>query len=382
MSLLLNDDQKLLIATLKKYCKKNIPIERIRELDVHEEFPEKEMRDLAEMGFLGVPFPTKYGGMEGTMKDLTVIMEELSYHAPVVATAYIMCVVFGGKSILSYGTERQKEKYIPELNKGRIKFALSVTEPNAGSDIANIKTTAKPNGNNEYILNGSKVFSTGAHVADYLLVLAKTESSATKNRGLTMFLVDKKSPGIEVIKLDKLGMKAVWTNEVFFTDVVVPAENILGTLGNGFYHLMSTFGDERIVGAAVTVGYAQKVLDDALLYSKQRQQFDQSISEFQVIQHYLAEMQTKINASRLLTYHAAELRDKGELAIKETSMAKYYSSETLTFVANKGMQIFGGNGYMMEFDVQRAWRDAKFWEIAGGTTEIQKNIIFSQLKMR
>ncbi|WP_099363562.1 acyl-CoA dehydrogenase family protein [Fredinandcohnia onubensis] len=379
MSLLLADEQKLLKTTLRKYCKKSIPIERIREIDSNEEFPEKEMRDLAELGFLGVPFPQKYGGMDGDMKDLVTVMEELSYHAPAVATAYIMCVVFGGKSILSYGNEMQKEKYLPKLIDGSIKFALAVTEPNAGSDIANIKTSAKLNGDKEFIMNGSKVFSTGAHVADYLLVLAKTDSTAAKNKGLTMFLVDKNTPGVEVLKLDKLGMKAVSTNEVFFTDVVVPAENVLGEMGNGFYHLMSTFGDERIAGAAVTVGYAQKVMDDALLYSNQRKQFNKNISEFQVIQHYLAEMQTKINASRLLTNHAAELRDNGELAIKETSMAKYYSSETLTYVANKGMQIFGGNGYMMEFDVQRAWRDSKFWEIAGGTTEIQKNIIFSQL---
>lgn len=373
----LTAEQRMLKELVRNFCLKFIPIDKVRELDRNEEFPEEIIREMAKLGLLGVSFPEKYGGSGGSLEDMVVLLEELAYHAPAVAAAYLMCVVFGGRSILAYGSDHQKAEYLPQMIDGRIKFALSVTEPDAGSDIANVRTRAEKR-DHAYVITGNKVFTTGAHVADYLLVLARTEAGQGR-QGLTVFLVDAKSPGVEIHRLEKLGMRAVGTNEVYYNEVMVPADRILGEPGRGFYHLMHTFQEERLMAAAIAVGYAQRAVDDALMYAKERRQFGRPIGGFQVIQHYLVDMQTRVDAARLLTYRAAYLQANGQDAIKETAMAKYYAAETLTFVANKQVQIFGGNGYMMEYDAQRVWRDAKFWEIAGGTTEIQKNAVATQM---
>lgn len=374
----LTAEQRMLKELIRNFCLKSVPIDKVRELDRNEEFPEEIIREMAKLGLLGVSFPEEYGGGGGSVEDMVVLLEELAYHAPAVAAAYLMCVVFGGRSILAYGSDHQKLEYLPQMIDGKIKFALSVTEPDAGSDIANVRTRAGKRDPQVYVLTGSKVFTTGAHVADYLLVLARTTPEQGRH-GLTMFLVDAKSPGVEIHRLEKLGMRAVGTNEVYYNDVIVPADHVIGEPERGFYHLMQTFEEERLMAAAITVGYAQRAVDDALRYAKERRQFGRPIGSFQVIQHYLVDMQTQVDAARMLTYRAAHVQANGQNAIKETAMAKYYAAETLTFVANKQIQIFGGNGYMMEYDAQRVWRDAKFWEIAGGTTEIQKNAIATQM---
>jgi alkylation response protein AidB-like acyl-CoA dehydrogenase len=374
----LTEEQKILQSTVRSFIKKEVKKELIDELDEKEEYPSELAKRMAELGWFALPFPEEYGGIGGKPMDVAVLLEELGYGMMALAGAYIMNVVFGGLSIYHYGNEEQKKYYLPKLARGEIKFALSVTEPNAGSDIASLTTSAKKDGD-YYIINGSKVFSTGAHVADYLVTATRTDPTLPKHKGITMFLVPTNTPGVEIRRLKKLGMRSVGTNEIFFDNVKIPKENMLGNLNEGWKNMLKTLSNERVYAGAVAVGGAQRVLDDVINYAKERVQFGQPISKFQAIQFMLADMSMEIELARLITYYAVWRVENGLSAMKEVSMAKLYPSEVYTRVANKGLQIMGGYGYMMEYEVQRHLRDAKFFEIAGGTSEIQRVIIANEL---
>jgi len=378
MDFSLSDEQQMLKKSVKDFMKKEYPREAIRELDEKEEYPFEAIKKWAELGWLGLPFPEEYGGMGGNAVDLCCFVEELTYWGGLTFFGpYIHSVIFGGMSINAYGTEEQKKNFLPGLINGELIYSLSFTEPNAGSDLANISTSAVKDGNN-YILNGAKVFTSGAHVANYLLLGARTDKDAPRHKGISVFMVDTKSPGLEMRKIKKMGMKSVATSEIFLEDVKVPEERLLGgpeSLNKGWTNMLRTLTNERCYVAAAVAGSAQSVIDDCIEYGKQRVQFGQPIGKFQAVQHTLVDMQIEVETSRLLAYLAAWRLDQGLPCMKESSMAKLYASEVFSRVSEKGLLLFGGYGYTMEYDMQRHFRDAIFYQIGGGVSMTIRNHI-------
>lgn len=374
----LTEEQALIKETAKRFIKKELPREWVRKCDDEEHYPIEPYRKLADLGFLGLPFEKKYGGSAGNILDIVILLEEISKGMTALGGAYIQSVAFGGLSIDDYGSEEQKEIYLPQIISGEKLFCLALTEPNSGSDVASLRTSAVKDGKC-YVINGSKVFITGAQVADYMLCGVRTNKDVPNHKGITMMIVPTKSEGVEIRKLRKLGMKPLGTNEVFFENVRVPVENVAGGVDQGWYNLLKTLNNERCVVGAACVGSAQACVDDTLQYVKEREQFGRPIGSFQANQHALADMQMEVDNARLLTYRAAWLSANRKPCVKETSMAKVYSSEVFRKVATMGMQLMGGYGYMMEYDMQRYYRDCKFFEIAGGTSQIQRNIIAKEM---
>ena len=279
-----------------------------------------------------------------------------------------------------FGTEEQKLKYLPKLFSGEMLFALALTEPGGGTDIlGSLKTTAtKQDGH--YVVNGQKTFITGAHVADYLITVVKTgNGSKKKSGGLSVLMIDAKSSGVEIRRLKKLGIRATGTNEIFFTDVEVPVENLMGSENGGWPQIVHTLNNERVALAALSVGIGQAAFDYALNYAKEREAFSRPIGQFQTIQGYLAEAATELERVRLLTYKAAWLQSKDKKCAKETAMAKLAASEIGFQVALKGMRILGGYGYMMEYDMQRFFRDAELFLVTPISNEMTKNFIAMEL---
>jgi len=276
--------------------------------------------------------------------------------------------------ILAFGTEEQKQEWVVPAIKGEKILCLGITEPDAGSDVAGIKTRAVRDGD-DYVINGSKTYITNGHRADVIVLVTKTDSDAGYD-GFSLFVVDKDSPGFHVSrKLEKLGMHSSDTAELSFEDVRVPAENLVGEEGKGFYHIMWELQGERLIGAAGSVSGAQRVFDQTLGYAKERNAFGRPIGRFQAIRHKFAEMATKIEAARQMVYTTAWRVQNGEYPVREISMAKLYASRIAVEVCDECIQIHGGYGYMKEYHVERAWRDMRLNRIGAGTDEIMLEVI-------
>jgi acyl-CoA dehydrogenase len=375
-------EQRMLKDAVRTFVNKECPKEYATEIDEKEEFPLHLFPKMAELGMLALPFPEKYGGLGGNVMDEVIIIEELSRGVAAAGLTYFLSVCFGGKSIEYFGNEEQKIEYLPKLCKGEIMFSLALTEPEGGTDILGSLRSAAESRDGAYFINGQKTFITGAHVADFLVTLVRTDENAPKKaEGLSVFLVDTKSPGIEMHRLKKLGIKAIGSNEIFFTDVKVPRENLLGGLNKGWYQIVSTLNNERVALAGLCVGLAQAAFEEALQYAKKRIAFGKPIGQFQAIQHYLAEMATSIESARLLTYKAAWLQSLGRENAVESAMAKLIASETAFDAATKGMRIFGGYGYIMEYPIQRLLRDSVLFLFTPITNEMIKNFIGESLRL-
>jgi alkylation response protein AidB-like acyl-CoA dehydrogenase len=308
-----------------------------------------------------------------------ILFEELAKRLPVLAWAAGNIILYGNHIIGVNGNEEQKRKYLPRLVNGELKFAYALTEPNAGSDAANIRTKAVFK-DGHYVITGSKMFITGAGVSD--IIVTNTRTGESKTKGITVFLVDPKSEGYSAKPIKMLGHRGSNTCEVYYDDVKVAPENILGGeefLNKGWYQMMRLLNKERLCLSACALGIGQAAFEYALNYAKEREQFGQPIGQFQSIQHMLVEMATELEAARSLAYAAAWKETEGMECVKETSMSKYYCSEVAKKVALQGVQILGGYGYTMEYDAQRYLRDVLILSIGGGTTQIQKNIIGKQL---
>jgi alkylation response protein AidB-like acyl-CoA dehydrogenase len=292
----------------------------------------------------------------------------------------MMSSCFGAKALAFAGNEKQQQELLPRLARGQAMFAISVTEPDGGTDVLNVmKTTARPDGDH-FIINGSKVWTTCAHLADYMVVYARTDPHATKKtQGITTFLVDPKTPGIEIRKINKLGIRATSSFEVFYNDTRVPRENILGRLDYGFYDLLPMLNNERILVAAICLGLAQAAFTDALEYAQQRHAFGKPVGQFQAIQHELARTATDIELAKLITYKAAWMQSLGRECGQEANMAKLVAANAACQAADRGMQILGGYCYSMEFDMQRYWRDSRLYRIAPITDEMVLNFIGERL---
>ncbi|MFN3135811.1 MAG: acyl-CoA dehydrogenase [Candidatus Kryptonium sp.] len=373
----LDDQLKLIQQTIREFAENEIA-PHIRKFDATGEFPVEIMKKLGEIGFLGITFPEKYGGAGLSYLDYVVIIEEISRVDPSIGLSVSAHNGLCTNHIFMFGTEEQKQKYLSDLCTGKKIGAWALTEPQAGSDAANLLTSAVREGN-YYVLNGNKVFTTHAGVGEIIVVMAVTDKSKGKN-GISAFIVEKNYDGVIVGKKeDKLGMRASDTCSLTFDSCKVPVENLIGEEGQGYRQAMEILAGGRIGIAALSVGLAQGALDLSLKYAKERKAFGKYIAEFQAIQWKIADMATQIEAARLLTYKAAYLKEQGQDYHLYASMAKYYASEVAVKCANEAVQIYGGYGYIKEYPVEKLYRDAKLLTIGEGTSEIQKIIIANKI---
>jgi len=368
------DSQEIFRQTVRRFLTKECPAEKIREWEEKEFFPYDVFDKIATLGWFGIIFPEVYGGSGGSLMDLMILMEELARQEFELASAMGLTII-GGLNILRKGNEVQKSFYLPRMIQGRTRFSISITEPGAGSDAASLTTAAIRDGN-DYLLQGQKTFATAAHLRNNIVQLAaRTDPGAPKHKGITVFLVDPHLPGVTLKRIRTLGRKIQGTNEIFLDRVKVPEECVLGQVNEGWSVLLTSLEVERAIGAISYTGAAQSALEEALRYAKEREQFGQPIGNFQAVAHMLVDMQTEVEAARLLSLLAAWRLQEGLPSLKEVSMAKLFASETYVKVANCGMQIMGGYGYTMEYDMQRHFRLARLATIGAGTSQIQRNII-------
>ncbi len=338
-------------------------------------FPDWVFRRMGELGFLGLDKPEEYGGQGGDYYTSLVLAEEI-VHARCGGLAMGIAVHtdMAMPPILAFGSEEQKQEWVVPAIKGEKILCLGITEPDAGSDVAGIKTRAVRDGD-EYVINGSKTFITNGHRADLIVLVTKTDPDAGYD-GFTLFLVPMDDPGvIREQRLEKLGMHASDTALLAFQDVRVPASAVLGEVGKGFYHIMWELQGERLIGAAGAVAGAQAAFDRTLQYAKERTAFGRPIGRFQAIRHKFAEMATKIETARQLVYTTAWRFQNQEYPVREISMAKLYASRIAVEVADECIQIHGGNGYMKEYGIERVWRDLRLNRIGAGTDEIMLEVI-------
>jgi len=330
--------------------------------------------------FIGAHFPEEYGGQGLGMVENVLIVEEFCRANSTLGTALIH-VELGSEIILRHGDEEQKKKYLPKITGGEAISALAVTEPAYGSNISACLETRAVKDGDYYIINGTKTLITNATIANWFVTLCQTNPEAKPPyRGQSVFVVEADREGVSTNLLkDKMGIRASPTGEVSFNDVKVPKENLVGQENRGFYHVMHFFDESRIEIAAHALGIAEEAFDRALAYAKEREQFGRKIGEFQVIQHKLADMAIKIETAKLIVYKAAWNFDQGRIDPYLTSIAKAYAGRVAVEVADEAVQIFGGYGYIGEYDVERIYRNAKITEIYEGTREIQKNTIAKSL---
>jgi len=377
MKLELNDQQKMIQKMVREFAEKEVaPI--AAELDKKEEYPHKTLEKMGKLGLLGIIIPTEYGGAGLDTISYSIIIEEISRKCASTGVITSVHNSLAAWPIIKYGTDEQKKKYLPILAKGEKIGAFAGTEPNAGSDLGAMKTTAVLKGS-KYIINGDKTFITSGPEAGIIIVFAVTDKNAG-TKGLSAFIVESKFKGFKVGSIfDKLGIKASKTSELIFDNMEVPKENLLGKEGEGFKIALSCLDGGRIGIACQAVGIAQAALDESINYSQQRQQFGKPISKFQAIQWMIADMATRIEAARWLVYNAAYKKDTGQRISKEAAMAKLFASETAMECVIKGLQIHGGYGYTKEYTIERLFRDAKITEIYEGTSEVQRMVISGNL---
>jgi alkylation response protein AidB-like acyl-CoA dehydrogenase len=368
------EQQNILRDSVRKMLDKIATPEYIRETDVNARYPYEVYDAFIEMGLISMVFPEEYGGLGGNVMDFTIISEELGRKSYDMLGAYGTSV-FNGLNLLHNGTEAQKRYFLPKLMSGEIRMSISMTEPDAGSDAGAMRTTARREGD-EWVINGQKVFATAAGAKDNIIsVYVKTDTSVPYKQGISLILVDNTLPGVNLRKLDTLGRRSLGTYEIFFDNVRVPADRLVGEPNRGWDYMLSGLQLERLMTTAAYSGAAQNVVDQAVAYASERKQFGKPIGNFQSIAHMLADMQTEVEASRLLLWQAAWQLNNGKDALKALSMAKLFGSETYVKAANNGMQIMGGYGYIMEFDMQRHYRDARATTITAGTSQMQRNLI-------
>jgi butyryl-CoA dehydrogenase len=381
MDLELNEEQEMIRKMARDFAQKELaPV--AAELDEKNEPPLENLKKMAELGFMGLAIPEEYGGIDADSVSYVIAIEEISKACA--STGVILAVhnSLGSHGLVAFGTEGQKQKFLPPLASGEWIATYGLTEPETGSDAASIKTRAVLDGD-EYVINGTKQFITSAPFAHLTVIFAVTDPSKG-HRGISAFLVEKGTPGFSVGRDEnKMGIRAASTCGLVFEDCRVPVANRLGEEGEGFKVAMSGLDAGRVGIAAQALGIAEGAYEAALAYAKERHAFGQPIAEFQGIRWMLADMATRIEAARLLTYQAALAKDRvkesGERYSKEAAMAKLFASETAVWVTNKAVQIHGGYGYIKEYAVERYYRDAKITEIYEGTSEIQRIVIANQL---
>lgn len=370
----MNENQRMITEMVRDLAEKEIR-PHLMEWDETQKFPAELFKDhLGPAGLLGVLVPEEYGGAGLTYNEYVTAVSEVGKVCGSIGLSVAAHNSLCTGHILQFGNEEQKKKWLPKLATGQWLGAWALTEPNTGSDAMRMKCTAKEDGDH-YVLNGTKCWITHGISSDIVVVIART-GELLDSHGMTAFAVERGTPGLKAGKKeDKLGMRASETAEVIFEDCRIPKENVLGEVGDGFIQAMKVLDGGRISIAALSIGIAKGAYEASVSYSKEREQFGKPISSFQGISFKLADMATEIEAAELLTFHAADRKNRGLKMTKEGAMAKYYASEVSCRVSNDAVQIFGGYGYTKEFPVEKFYRDCKLCTIGEGTSEIQKLVI-------
>ena len=367
------EDEQDILTMLHDFAVKEVaPL--AAEIDEEERFPEETWHKLAEMGMMGVPYPEEYGGAGMSYLSYISVAEELAKHCATTSVMVSAHTSLCTWPIFHFGTDEQKQKYLPDLCSGEKLGAFGLTEPGAGTDAAMQKTTAEDKGDH-WVINGSKIFITNAGYADTFVIFAMTDKSLG-TKGISAFIVEKGFPGFKVGAHEKkMGIRGSSTCELVFEDCIVPKENLLGELNKGFKIAMKTLDGGRIGIGAQALGIAQGAIDECVKYVKERVQFGKRLSQFQNTQFELADMQAKVDAARLLIYRAAQAKQDGEPYSHLAAMGKLYASEAASDVTRRCLQLVGGYGYTREYPFERFMRDAKITEIYEGTSEVQKMVI-------
>lgn len=369
----LTEEQIMIRNLMKDFAEKEI-LPKARDDDRNERFPKDILDKMAPLGFLGAPLPEEYGGLGIDSIAYILMIEELGRVSFALRSIVSVHVSLFQQTLNRWGTEEQKRKYLPRTTKGELLGCFATTEPNVGSDLSSMETTAVLQGG-KWRLNGNKMWISNGGVADVALIFAQTDK-AKKHRGIAAFIVEKDTPGFSSEDIHgKLGLRAANTAELILEDCLVPEENLLGQVGEGFKIAMTAFDNARLCVAGGCVGLAQACIDASVQYAQNRQQFGKPIGSYQLVQEIIANMIVETEAARLLTYRAAHLKNKGIPNTVETSMAKYYASEVALKAANNAIQVHGGYGFSDEYPVERYYRDVKVATLLEGTSEMHKLII-------
>jgi acyl-CoA dehydrogenase len=365
----------------REFCERAAPREYVRKLDDARQFPYELYQKMADAGFMAIAAPEEYGGNGGGIMMQTVVCEQLSRALQGSAMPWFTTSCFGSQSVGVYGNDEQKQRLIPGICDGSVRFSLSITEPGGGTDVLGAMRTRATRVDGGWRLTGGKVYTTGADAATHLLVACRTHepTAGKKHTGISALIVDPRAPGVAMEPIRALGLNTIDSFTMSYDDVFVPDENVLGEAGNGWRAFTHTLNNERILTAAMCVGIAQAAFEDALAYAKEREAFGQPIGKFQSIANYIVEMKVSIEMARLLTYRAAWMQARGLPCGPEATMATLVGSRTVNKVADDGIQVLGGLGYTMEADMQRYWRDTRQLRIGPISNEMSANYIASSL---
>ena len=379
MDFKLSKEQEGIEKAAQEFAKGEFDKEIALEHERTHTFPRSIWKKACDLGFLGIHFPEKYGGQDYGIVENTLVVEAFCRQDSGIGIA-VSLADFASEIVLRFGTDEQKDKYLTPITKGEALSSGGFTEPDHGSDITLMNTTAVKEGD-EFVINGVKTFITNGTISNFVLLLCQTDSEAKPTyRGQSVILVERDTPGYTTADVgEKMGIKMTSTGELSFNNVRVPVSHLVGKENRGFYQVLEFFDESRIEIAAQALGIAEGAFDRALAYTKQREQFGKKLAQFQVTQHKLADMITKIETAKLIVYKSAWNYDQGSIDPKLTSIAKMYAGRTAVEVADEAIQLHGGYGYMLEYEVERFYRDAKIMEIYEGTREIQKNTIASSL---
>ena len=374
MQFALSEEQSLLQDTARAFVAKHCPPVLAKEWDESDHFPTDLWNRMADLGWFALPFPEDWGGGGGTPVEICLIAEALAHASLDVAMAYVGTFI-PGLVIHRHGTDEQRERFKPGLLDGAYRIAVAISEPDAGSDAAALRCSAVDRGDH-FEVSGQKAWCTGAGLPGALIAAyVRTDPAAPKHRGISMLLVPNDAPGIEIRRTPTLARHLLGTNEVYFDHVRVPKDNLIGPLNGGFGLMMSGLDLEKTVMAAAYTGVAQSTMDEMLRYSLERRQFDRVIGSFQALAHPMADLQTEIDAARLLAYRAAWMLSEGQPCTREAAMAKLKCSETYVAAARLGMQVLAGHGFATESVMSFRWRESIVATISGGTSQIQRNAV-------
>jgi isovaleryl-CoA dehydrogenase len=378
MDFSLTHEQQDFVAAIRDFCERECGTQEQRERltgGYEHQHSDEIYKKMAELGWLGVTIPERHGGSGGTMLDACLFMEETSRGLAPIGGYSTTLIVAGATQ--RFGTDAQKDEILGGIAKGAVE-AIAMTEPEAGSDVGSLTTSAE-RVDGGFVLNGQKVFISNAHIADHVLVVCRTTKGESKHEGLTMIWLPRDAPGMEIVPIETMG--GTETNTLYLTDVEAPEDAVLGQVDQAWTQLMAGLNVERLILAATMLGIAQRVVDDAIAYVKERRQFGRPIGSFQALQHRIADMATDVQAARLMTHWVAALTDEdpGRMLPREASMVKLHVTEVAKRVAVDGMQLLGGYGYSSEYDMERLVRATMVSTIYGGTSEIQRNIIAKTL---
>ena len=375
----LDESQAAWLETVNDFMDREVTIEYVRNCDVERQYPYEAYEKIAKQGWLGILIPEEFGGAGGDIFDYSLMAEGLGKYGFDFACS-VLVPTFTAMNIVKYGTPEQQARYVKPFIDGEIRFSVSISEPDAGSDAANTRTHARQDTNGDWIVSGAKLWCSGAAAEDTVIAMLVRTDATNKHDGLSVLLIPNETPGMDIRKLPTLSRHATGTTEIFLDEVRVPEDALLGEVGQGWKIITEHLELERCAVAAAYTGNAQTAVDTATRYAHERVQFGRPIYDFQVLKHTLADCQTQVDAARLLCYRAAKMKAAGRPAARETSMAKLSGSETLKKCALEGMQILGGYANLPEADMERYLRESIQSTIGGGTSQIQRTIIAKSMR--